>query len=65
MLGFRARALTSEIRVDGDEIEDAAWFSADEVRSFGDWGDPGARLQLPRRDSIARLLINAWLTENP
>ncbi len=32
---------------------------------FGDWGDPGARLQLPRRDSIARLLVNAWLAENP
>ncbi len=65
MLGFRAQALTSEIRVDGDEIEDAAWFSADEVRTFGDWGDPGARRQLPRRDSIARLLINTWLAENP
>ncbi len=65
MLGFRARALTSEIRVDGDEIEDAAWFSAAEFHTFGDWGDPGVRLQLPRRDSIARLLINAWLTENP
>ncbi len=65
MLGFRARALASKIRVDGDEIEDAAWFSADEIRAFGDWGDPGARLQLPRHDSIAWLLVNAWLAENP
>ena len=64
MLGFRARALTSEIKVDGDEIEDAAWFSAAEIRTFGDWGDPGAWLQLPRRDSIARLLVNAWLAFN-
>jgi NAD+ diphosphatase len=65
MLGFRARALTSEIRLDGDELEDAAWYSADEIRGFGDWGDPDARLRLPRRDSIAWLLVNAWLGEHP
>ena len=64
MLGFRARALTSEISVDGDEIEEAFWFSAAQVRGFGDWNDAGARLRLPRRDSIAWMLINAWLAEN-
>ena len=42
MLGFRARAETTAIRIDGREIEDARWFTPGEVRAFGEWGDAPA-----------------------
>jgi len=60
MLGFRALAASVEIRLEDDEIEDARWFTPDQLRSAGDWGS-GASLCLPRRDSIARMLIEQWL----
>lgn len=63
MLGFRATATEGEIRVDPEEIRDAQWFSREAVRAAGEWGDTRASLQLPRRDSIARQLIDAWLAE--
>ncbi len=68
MLGFRARAETTAIRIDGRELEDARWFTPDEVRSFGEWGDappsgsPDEK-RLPRKDSISRWLIDVWLGE--
>jgi len=61
MLGFWARADTTEIAIDPDEIEDAAWFAPDEVRTFGQWGSGGPGPNLPRKDSIARFLIETWL----
>jgi len=63
MLGFRAQALTRDIVVDGDEIEEAYWFEAEELREFGEWGDGGENFSLPRRDSIARYLVNSWMEE--
>lgn len=63
MLGFRATAGEADIRVDPEEIRDAQWFSRDALRAAGEWGDTRAALQLPRRDSIARQLIDAWLAE--
>lgn len=58
MVGFRARALTTELRLDPDELEDAAWFTratlADEARR---------PVRLPSTDSIARFLIEEWLAE--
>ena len=63
MLGFRARALTTEIVVDGVEIAEAHWFSVDQIKSFGEWGDGGSGYCLPRRDSIARYLIEAWMKD--
>ena len=60
MLGFHATARTLEITTHDDELEDARWFSADELRQAGDWGEDQA-LCLPRRDSIARHLIEHWL----
>lgn len=60
MIGFHARALTSEIRCHDDELEDARWFTAGQLRTAADWGDDAA-LCLPRRDSIARFLIQRWL----
>ena len=63
MLGFRARAKTFHIKVDGDEIEEAYWFEPEQLRSFGEWGDGGDNFSLPRRDSIARYLVESWIEE--
>ena len=63
MLGFRARTNDREIVVAVDELEDARWFSRQEVRKFGNHGDPDCQISLPRSDSIARLLIDTWLDE--
>ena len=69
MLGFQAIAETTEIQVDGTELEHAAWFTREEVRAFGEIDfrnfqapPPGSWL-LPPRDSIARWLIDGWLAE--
>jgi NAD+ diphosphatase len=56
MLGYLARALTTEVVVDGDEIEDARWFSRDDVRRQVESGD----LVLPTTISIAGALISSW-----
>jgi NAD+ diphosphatase len=61
MLGFRARAVTHEIRLDDEELDEAGWFTADQVRTFGEWADEDAPRRLPRRDSIARMLIDTWV----
>ena len=61
MLGFRARALTTEINIDGIEIAEAHWFSPQQLKTFGEWGDGGEGYCLPRRDSIARYLIESWI----
>ncbi len=63
MLGFRARAKTFDIRVDGEEIEEAYWFEPEQLRQFGEWGDGGDNFSLPRRDSIARYLVESWIEE--
>jgi len=61
MLGFEANALTTDIQCDPTEIADARWFTAQELKEFGNWGDDAFELQMPRTDSIARFLINHWL----
>ncbi|MGD8430447.1 MAG: hypothetical protein PVH31_08560, partial [Ectothiorhodospiraceae bacterium] len=63
MLGFRARTRDVRIAPDQDEITEARWFSVEEIREAGDWGDDTAAVQLPRRDSIARALIDAWVAD--
>jgi NAD+ diphosphatase len=61
MIGFRATAESEELSVDRDELEDAQWFTAAEVATFGEWGDDSARFRRPRPDSIARVLLDAWV----
>ena len=63
MLGFRARALSTEIHIDGVEIAEAHWFTAEQLKTFGEWGDGGENYCLPRRDSIARFLIESWIKD--
>ncbi|MEE8272951.1 MAG: NAD(+) diphosphatase [Alphaproteobacteria bacterium] len=57
MIGFTARATTSDIRIDGVELEDAAWYRR--ARLLASPEDETFRL--PRRDSIARRLVDEWL----
>lgn len=60
MLGFRAEVNSaSELKVDSDELEDARWFRQDEVAAIRSLG-----FRLPFRGTIARALIEAWLTED-
>ncbi|MBB6252439.1 NAD(+) diphosphatase [Nitrospirillum iridis] len=62
MLGFHARALTTEVKVDLEELEDARWFTRGEVREASlRRGPPDGTLRLPPADSIARRLIEDWL----
>jgi NAD+ diphosphatase len=61
MLGFEAKAVSSDIKIDPEELEDARWFTRKELHTFGNWGDDRYKLQLPRHDSIARYLIDRWM----
>ena len=53
MLGFVARAVSDDIRLNDGELEDARWFTRKELRS----GFP----KLPFRISIARRLVDYWI----
>jgi NAD+ diphosphatase len=55
MLGFLARALDTRVTLHDGELEDARWFSREEIRS-------GAVL-LPPRHAISRQLIDHWLAD--
>ena len=57
MLGFHARALSRAITPDPVEIEHAAWYERSYLIAHQD--DDG--LRLPRRDLIARRLVEDWL----
>lgn len=62
MLGFEAIATTTEITCDPDEIADAQWFTRSQLKGFGNWGDEAPGNKLPRPDSIARFLIDRWIS---
>ncbi|MDO9353006.1 MAG: NAD(+) diphosphatase [Solirubrobacteraceae bacterium] len=66
MLGFHVPWTGGDIAGDDDELEDARWFSRDEVvDATGDdsWEEPrpGEGLLLPPRSAIARRLVEGWL----
>jgi NAD+ diphosphatase len=61
MLGFRARAVSPHIGVDGVEVIEARWFTAAELRAR--MADPATGGPY-RTDSIGRLLIEDWVAEN-
>jgi len=56
MVGFFARASTTEIEVDGEEISDARWFTREQMRAETEAGT----LVLPGGVSISRSLVEAW-----
>jgi NAD+ diphosphatase len=56
MLGFAARATSAELQVDGEEIDEARWFSRDELRAALESGE----VLPPYGVSIAARLIEMW-----
>ncbi|MFY8272544.1 NAD(+) diphosphatase [Pseudoalteromonas sp. SSDWG2] len=64
MLGYMAKAKSTSIFVDQDELSEAKWFSKEELRQFGNWDEGGEHLKLPRKDSISRFLIDTWIAQN-
>jgi len=56
MVGFFARAVTTDIEVDGDEISDARWFTREQMRDEAEAGT----LVLPGGISISRRLVERW-----
>jgi len=68
MLGFTASYTSGEINRTDEELEDAAWFDRDQVAAAAigdnDWEESvdGDGLLLPPRTSIARQLIEEWLS---
>ncbi|HEY0700800.1 MAG TPA: NAD(+) diphosphatase [Micromonospora sp.] len=58
MLGFRASARATTLRVDGEELVEARWFTRDELRAHA-----GAGHRLGRVDSIDSHLLTTWLAE--
>jgi NAD+ diphosphatase len=59
MLGFTATARTREVRVDKAELQDARWFS----RRWLEATEDGPEFRRPRKDSIARRLLEDWLRQ--
>jgi NAD+ diphosphatase len=57
MLGFHAEARSPALAVNRDELEDARWFSRSELLASPE----DESFRLPRRDSIARRLVESWL----
>ena len=60
MLGFFAEAINEEMNIDHNEIEDAHWFSIEELKSLQHPSINGG-FKLPRIDSIARRLVDTWI----
>jgi NAD+ diphosphatase len=60
MVGFFARAASTRISIDADEISYAEWFTRDQLAARLDSGELG----LPGRTSIASRMIQAWRDGN-
>jgi NAD+ diphosphatase len=56
MIGFVCHALDTAIDVDGDEIDDARWFTRDELRGATESGE----VRIPQGISISSSLIEGW-----
>ncbi|MDP6351453.1 MAG: NAD(+) diphosphatase [Alphaproteobacteria bacterium] len=59
MLGFQAEAESDSLTVDTDELEYAGWYHRDWLLASPE----DKTFRLPRKDSIARRLIEDWLEE--
>ena len=60
MLGFHARAQDTTLNVDTDELETASWFRRNQLLASPE----NSEFRLPRRGSIARRLIEEWLSDD-
>lgn len=61
MVGCHADAESADLRIDTNELDDARWFSRDEVAAALA-GGPDAAFQPPPPAAIARTLLERWLT---
>lgn len=59
MLGFTGTALTTDIQVDGQELQDARWWSREEALAAAEDGS----FVVPPGISISRSLITGWYGE--
>lgn len=62
MVGCHAKALDEELAIDTTELDDARWFTRDEVAAALA-GEEGAAFLPPPRFAIARTLLEHWLDE--
>ncbi|KAG1650073.1 Peroxisomal NADH pyrophosphatase NUDT12 [Nymphon striatum] len=62
MIGCYGEAASDKITID-DELEDARWFTRDEVRSFIDGTHP-EEFRMPPKGAIASNLVMHWLNEH-
>jgi NAD+ diphosphatase len=60
MIGCHARAIVDELTIDRTELDDARWFTREEIAAALK-GDPDAPFQPPPRFAIARTLLDHWL----
>ncbi len=60
MLGFIATAINEDIQIEQDELDDARWFTRDEVKRFDEWLSDSQEYKKTRSDSISRYLIDGW-----
>ena len=60
MIGCYARAVGDELTIDRTELDDARWFTREEIAAALK-GDPDAAFQPPPRFAIARTLLDHWL----
>ncbi len=61
MLGCITEALSEEITLDPDELEDALWITREELLAAFAGEHP--RVKPPRRGSIAQFLMESWLAD--
>ncbi|MEM1340869.1 MAG: NAD(+) diphosphatase [Pseudomonadota bacterium] len=62
MMGMRAEALSTEIKIDPVELEDAIWVEKEDVLNAMLGRDPG--LKPAREGAIARAMIDTWVSGN-
>jgi len=62
MIGCHAQATSSEITVDREELEDARWFTRDEVALMFKGAHPEG-ISIPPPIAIAHHIIRAWVEE--
>ncbi len=61
MMGCFAQAESTEINVDPDELEEAKWFTRDQIRDMvANWQDQ-SKVRMPAPLAIAHQLAAAWL----
>ncbi len=59
MIGCYGEAITTDIAIDRDELEDCRWFSRDEVRTA--MAGEHAEISVPPSGAIASHIIGAWV----